>query len=177
MVENIVNHVTYNPPRPKITNDIKFRIALEIAEKYPELNNELSKNDIATAIVKVIDNKIKFDGYEIARKLDSFENWAISTETVNILEQFSNQLQDEQIRLQAEWAQTNNILPPFPVGTKVKFSFLFIYPPMEGTIIQISDEYPACYKVNFRSEYLSNGEYVNVTVFYEDCWLSNQESQ
>lgn len=177
MVENIVNHVTYNPLRPKITNDIKFRIALEIAEKYPELNNELSKNDIATAIVKVIDNKIKFDGYEIARKLDSFENWAISTKTVNILEQFSNQLQDEQIRLQTEWAQTNNILPPFPIGTKVKFILLFIYPAIEGTIIQISDEYPASYKVQFRSDIINNGEDINMTIYYEDCWLSDEESK
>jgi len=77
------------------------------------------------------------DGYELAKELDKYAYWDTSRAEMEALDDMDF-LVDQKVRAAVkEWATSNDIQPPLPVGTRIK----------EGVITGIDDYSPATYRV------------------------------
>lgn len=167
-----VNRIVFNPPRPQINDEIKYTAALKLAKDNPELNEELSPEEIATIIVEIAVDCCSRDGYYLAKKLDDVYMWDIDAQSVEILDNYDHLVDAELKKAQKEWVKTNNIQPPFSIGTKVTFKWC--YEKHVGVIEKISDFDPAFYliKTDLKTE---SKTITYVKKAFEDCWLAEND--
>lgn len=171
-VQKNINRVVFNPPRPQINDEIKYTAALKLAKDNPELNEELSPEEIATIIVEIAVDCCSLDGYYLAKKLDEEYMWDIYAQSVEILDNYDHLVNAELKKVQKEWVKTNNIQPPFSIGTKVTFKWC--YEEHVGVIDKISEFDPAFYliKTDLKTE---SKTITYVRKAFEDCWLAEND--
>ena len=108
--------------RPKsLTADMKRRAATGLVEILIRagLVEETEKEDAILSIEKVA--QLHMDGYELMRELETYcYGWDGNLLLADELDQFHYLASEEIEQAQKEWAQKNNIEPPFSIGTKVK---------------------------------------------------------
>jgi hypothetical protein len=111
------------PMRPRRLNEeMALRVAGEVAKQLqrgghiPEAEVEDSTRDIARAVRHAGPYT---DGYQIAKSLDDM-GWDCNLQMAEDLDCFSSYANDEIQAAQARWVDENNIVPPFPIGTRVK---------------------------------------------------------
>ena len=167
-----VNRIVFNPPRPQINDEIKYTAALKLAKDNPELNEELSPEEIATIIVEIAADCCSRDGYYLATELDDVYMWDIDAHSVEILDNYDHLVDAQLKKAQKEWVKTNNIQPPFSIGTKVTFKWC--YEEHVGVIEKISDFDPAFYliKTDLKTE---SKTITYVKKAFEDCWLAEND--
>lgn len=85
------------------------------------------------------------DGYHIAKLLDDRHGWEIDDLIVDELANFDSALSRQVKAAQADWAERNNIQPPYPVGTPV--SATWGGKKITGTIHEISGYHVASYSI------------------------------
>lgn len=95
--------------RPKITSEFVAEVAAKFCEK-----NRWSEEQAAD-LADAYDSHM--DGYELAKALESNCYWDISVDDVETLDTFGFLVGEAHRKACLEWAQANNIQPPFPVGT------------------------------------------------------------
>lgn len=171
-VQKNINRVVFNPPRPQINDEIKYTAALKLAKDNPELNEELSPEEIATIIVEIAADCCSRDGYYLAKELDDVYMWDIDAQSVEILDNYDHLVDAELKKAQKEWVKTNNIQPPFSIGTKVTFKWC--YEEHVGVIEKISDFDPASYLI--KTDLKTESETITyVKKAFEDCWLAEND--
>lgn len=112
--------------RPTATNEMILEAATVVAAKIDA--------DAATIAQYY---RVGMDGYELAKELDKYAYWDTSREDMEALDEVDfivDRLVSQAIK---DWAATNDIQPPLPVGTRIK----------EGVITGIYDYSPATYRV------------------------------
>lgn len=109
-------------PRPKYSNEIALAAAKKLAA-------ELAKEDlIESGTVEASAQDIaKYarpyaDGYEIARELEKFAWWECDLQIAETLDGWSSIVRSHIEAAEKEWAERNNIQPPFPCGTRVSLN-------------------------------------------------------
>lgn len=120
--------------RPVITTELILDTAKEFAarqswtdEQAADLADVYSRHD---------------DGYQLAKKLESTHCWDISVEGVETLDCFDNDVRSRHREVCAEWAKSNNIQPPHPIGTVTT----------RGEITGVSEYEPATYLIKEHGE-------------------------
>ncbi|WP_283393180.1 hypothetical protein [Photobacterium phosphoreum] len=76
------------------------------------------RNDVAHDIAKHARPHI--DGYVLASQLEQFCGWMPDDEMVGILGMLSFEIMQAEEESQREWAARENIVPPLPIGERVK---------------------------------------------------------
>ena len=112
--------------RPEVTEEMIRHAATEVAQK---LDGDVD------SIVEVYRHPM--DGYELAKRLERESYWDISRDEMETLDEVEMSVSAAQRKAEREWFESNDIQPPFPVGTRIR----------EGVITGIYDHMPAYYKV------------------------------
>lgn len=167
-----IKKVSFNPtsPRPQVNDEIRYKAALRLATANPELNPDLTIEDIADAITQVSIDCCSDDGYYLAKELDDVQMWDIDADKVRILATYEQFIDYELKKVQWDWVETNNIKAPFPIGQNI--NFVKDKKEHKGTIYSICDStyYPACYVVLETKEKPNDTEFSIVK--FEDCWIT-----
>jgi len=108
------------PPRPwRLTPEMAQRAATALVADLIAKGRlrESERNDAIRGIAG--HGKMFMDGYHLARELERYDGWNCNLEMAEALDNWSL-LADEEIKAaQKEWAEANNIQPPFPIGARV----------------------------------------------------------
>lgn len=108
-------------PRPKnLTPEMLLSIGTELAAMLAK-SGHIEKGDVeacAADIAKV--GRLHIDGYELAKSLDDRCYWDCNLMMADDLDAFSSLADDKIKAAQREWAERNNVQPPYPIGTRVK---------------------------------------------------------
>jgi hypothetical protein len=108
-------------PRPKaLTPEMLLSIGTELASMLAK-SGHIDTDQIeasAADIAKV--GRRHIDGYELAKALDDRCYWDCNLMMADDLDAFSSLADDRIKAAQREWADRNNVQPPYPIGTKVK---------------------------------------------------------
>lgn len=107
------------PTRPtRLTPEMALRAAMKLAESL--LKDSLIEGDVAEAAADIAKHAhLYMGGYELAKTLDDSAYWDCNLETAEALDGWSHLAGEEIKAAQKEWAEANNIQPPFPVGARV----------------------------------------------------------
>jgi hypothetical protein len=111
-------------PRPRtLTPEMRERIALQLADELVEQKfiDAEDKQSSARDIAQQAGGPYQ-DGYQIAKRLDTYCGWDCNLEIAQVLDAWSSYAYDEIKAAIKTWAEANNIQPPFPPGTHVRFA-------------------------------------------------------
>jgi hypothetical protein len=107
--------------RPKmLTTEMRLSAAKSVVidlvrqEHIEEKDAEQSIKDIAKHAYSHI------DGYELAKKLDSYCGWDCNLEIAEALDGFSSYARSEIETAEKAWAERVNPMPPLPIGARVR---------------------------------------------------------
>ena len=132
-------HMAKYPPRPTATHEILLQAGAEVEK---ELNRWAHWKGQ------------RMNGYELAKELErSCMLFDVDTAAVEVLDNFSYEVQQRMTELQRQWERAHQVQPPHPIGTQLK----------EGRITGISPYAPATYHVDW-----GHGE-SRLLVRYEDA--------
>ncbi|OPX57052.1 hypothetical protein SAMN02745127_02088 [Oceanospirillum multiglobuliferum] len=112
--------------RPDVTDEMIRHAAEVVAQKV--------KGDVGS-IVEAYCHPM--DGYELAKRLERECFWDVSRDDMELLDEMEGIIDDQHQAAEKEWFESNDIQPPFPIGTKIK----------EGIIKGIYEYRPAYYQV------------------------------
>ncbi len=137
-------------PRPtNVTPEIKLAAAKEVAQNLARVG-AISADQIdqsAEEIAHVANRGM--DGYEIAKLLDATKLWDCDMSFLEQLDNFSYLVGEQLQAEQAKWAERNNIKPPYPDGTRVRFPEFHHSKDKAkaGVITEVYDRAIACYLI------------------------------
>jgi malic enzyme len=112
--------------RPKITKEMVFEAAKEIAEKLDGDAETIAEH-----------YRHPMDGYELARELDRYAGWDFTMPDVEELDCMSSIVSGLHREAEKKWAAETDIQPPLPIGTRIK----------EGVIDSVCNHSAARYRV------------------------------
>ncbi|WP_312569117.1 hypothetical protein [Comamonas sp.] len=153
-------HMAQYPARPTATPEILLQAGKEIEEQL----DEWGKKDpgVAQALTRICGGK-HMNGYELAKQLEASHTLShIDTETVEVLDNFSHEVDTLVTALEKEWERSNQVQPPHPIGTLL----------IEGTITGISEHNPAAYLVDE-----GKGHSYRLAVKYENAITATEHAQ
>lgn len=147
-------HMAKYPPRPQVTREILLQAGAEVEKELNQWANWHGKcAGLAQALAR-IPGAQHLNGYELAKELErSCVLFDIDTAAVEVLDNFSYEVQQRMTALQRQWERAHQVQPPHPIGTQLK----------EGRITGISPYAPATYHVDW-----GHGE-SRLLVRYEDA--------
>lgn len=99
--------------RPTITSEVILQAATIVAKEIDQACYE--------TIAKSIDEEYIYpmDGFDLAKRLDKWQNWDTTREQMETLDNMDHEV-DKIIKvLEKQWFESNNIQPPFSIGTKI----------------------------------------------------------
>ena len=120
--------------RPAVTQEMKLKAAEKMCADLKRTDWEAS--DIASSY------RHGMDGYELAKELESHHWWEISADDVGDLDTMGTYVREVHKAACVEWAATNNIQPPLPIGTMIK----------RGVIAGLCEHEPATYLIRQHGE-------------------------
>lgn len=108
------------PARPtRLTAEMKQRAAAAVVTNLIS-EGHLDESERDHAIRSIARYGQAFmDGYHLARELDRYGGWDCNLDMAETLDGWSAACDEEIKAAQKEWAEANNIQPPFPVGARV----------------------------------------------------------
>lgn len=109
--------------RPKyLTKEIALKAATPIAHRLAEHPNfdGYHAPDLAREIVRQVRDRRYIDGYDLAKDLEDHEGWGINFEIVEILNDFSGEVDHEMRAAEKEWFERVKPQPPLPLGARVQ---------------------------------------------------------
>ena len=133
-------------PRPtRMTDDMALEAAKIIASDLSRAGHlhDMSFDCAASDIAAVA--RRHMDGYELAKELDQWKGWHITTEIVETLDGYSSAAGSIVLKAQREWVERNNIQPPHEIGTRVRITWL--RETVEGVIHDVYDHGAAQYLI------------------------------
>lgn len=147
-------HMAKYPPRPQVTREILLQAGAEVEKELNQWANWHGQcTGLAQALAR-IPGAQHLNGYELAKELErSCVLFDIDTAAVEVLDNFSHEVEQRMTALQRQWERTHQVQPPHPIGTQLK----------EGRITGISPYDPATYYVDW-----GHGE-SRLLVRYEDA--------
>lgn len=147
-------HMAKYPPRPQVTREILLQAGAEVEKELNQWANWHGQcAGLAQALAR-IPGAQHLNGYELAKELErSCVLFDIDTAAVEVLDNFSYEVQQRMTELQRQWEHAHQVQPPHPIGTQLK----------EGHITGISPYDPATYYVDW-----GHGE-SRLLVRYEDA--------
>ncbi|WP_455554079.1 hypothetical protein [Comamonas kerstersii] len=147
-------HMAKYPPRPQVTREILLQAGAEVEKELNQWANWHGKcAGLAQALAR-IPGAQHLNGYELAKELErSCVLFDIDTAAVEVLDNFSYEVQQRMTELQRQWERAHQVQPPHPIGTQLK----------EGRVTGISPYAPATYHVDW-----GRGE-SRLLVRYEDA--------
>ena len=147
-------HMAKYPPRPQVTREILLQAGAEVEKELNQWANWHGQcAGLAQALAR-IPGAQHLNGYELAKELErSCVLFDIDTEAVEVLDNFSYEVEQRMTELQRQWERAHQVQPPHPIGTQLK----------EGRITGISPYAPATYHVDW-----GHGE-SRLLVRYEDA--------
>lgn len=119
-------------PRPTLNDEMKMNAAMVVAEK-------LGNPQWAAAIARNFHKWM--DGYELAKELCRNEGWDVTRDEMEELDEMDSLTRDALQKAEQEWGDSNDIQPPYPLGTKL------IVHGVIGEITGVSDHSVASYLV------------------------------
>lgn len=147
-------HMAKHPPRPQVTREILLQAGAEVEKELNQWANWHGQcTGLAQALAR-IPGAQHLNGYELAKELErSCVLFDIDTAAVEVLDNFSHEVEQRMTELQRQWERAHQVQPPHPIGTQLK----------EGRITGISPDGPATYHVDW-----GRGE-SRLLVRYEDA--------
>lgn len=147
-------HMAKYPPRPQVTREILLQAGAEVEKELNRWANWKGQcQGLAKALARIPGGQ-HMNGYELAKELEySGTLYGIDSEAVEVLDNFSYEVQQRMTELQRQWERAHQVQPPHPIGTQLK----------EGRITGISPYAPATYHVDW-----GRGE-SRLLVRYEDA--------
>lgn len=129
-------HMAQYPARPTATPEILLQAGKEIEEQLAEWGKK--EPGVAQALARICGGK-HMNGYELAKQLEeSHTLHHIDTETVDVLDNFSHEVDTLVTAQEKAWEHSNQVQPPHPIGTLLTV----------GTITGISEYHSAAYLVD-----------------------------
>lgn len=129
--------------RPKISDAAIIRSAASIIAKRLLDQGCIEADDLDETVEQLAEHgRPHFDGYELAKKLESHEYWSCDFEIAEILNEFGHVCHTEHDKAEKEWAKSAPMEPPLPIGARVALSR-----GEEGTIDRIYEYGPNKYAV------------------------------
>lgn len=156
-----MNRIIFNPPRPELTDEMRYAAALEFARDNPTVQVGIQAKQIAKEIA-ACDVDCWTNAYELAKELESYHDWDVGADTVATLDNYDIYLRKHLKAAEKQWAEDNNIQPPFPIGTVVQF-----YGRRTGEITSISKYDAAAYEIKEEGK----PENYRAIVKFENCLL------
>ena len=156
--------ITFDPPRPTLTEDMKQTAAVCFVRAHPHIQDDRDVVDVAYDIAEACATSILMDGYELAKKLEVRFYWHIDAQTVSNLDEVSFYMHGQLRYEESLWVKTHNIQPPFAIGTEVVCRHGHI---CKGTITGVSEHEHAAYLIQIPGEPENN----RAIVKFEDCWM------
>lgn len=125
-------------PRPTLYDPRVLRpAATDLVEDFKRATGEkVDEEDAIHSVSEAI--RYDDDGYDVCRNLDN-DGWDCDAQMVEIMDNAGFYKSRYHDGLVAEWVKDNNIAPPFPLGTKVRFT-RGMKGPLVGEIIRIDSE-------------------------------------
>lgn len=146
--------------RPEINQAVIDRAAEKTAASTANLN-ATERGNLAGALKTVY--RPYMNGYEIAKKLERYHDWedidVMFVEDVDAMGSYVDQIHRE---VCWAWVNSNNIKPPFEIGTKIK----------EGEITGISEYSPACFEVKLYGHDDSRDGFSRRIIKFEDAEIA-----
>lgn len=133
-------------PRPtRLTDDMALEAAKIIANdlsragQLDDMTFDCAASDIAAVARR------HMDGYELAKELDQWKGWHITTEIVEALDGYSSAAGTIILQAQREWVERNSVEPEHDAGTRVRIKWLG--EPVEGVIHGVYEHGAAQYLI------------------------------
>lgn len=153
-------HMAQYPARPTATPEILLQAGKEIEEQLAEWGKK--DPGVAQALARIHDGQ-HMNGYELAKQLEESHTLChIDTETVEVLDNFSHEVDTLVTAQEKEWERCNQVQPPHPIGTLLT----------EGTITGVSELHTAAYLVDE-----GKGLSQRLVVKYENAITATEHAQ